>query len=77
MAIFGQLENQTPLKIWLNYVRSPPLRTWNRFPIGVHSPEAPNRHRPQVMASPEGVHGRNRFWGTELQAPRIHLGHHR
>jgi hypothetical protein len=55
----------------------PPLRTRNRFPIGVRGPKAPNRHRPQVVASPEGVHGRDRFWSAELQAPRIHLGHHR
>ena len=56
---------------------SAPLRAWNLLPVGVGGPQAPDRHRPQVVASAECVHRGNRLRSAELQATGIHLMHHR
>jgi len=66
----GRLESSRPHT-------STPLRPRNPLPVGVSSPKAPDRHCPQVMAGPEGVHRSDRLRRAELQATGIHLVHHR
>ena len=53
------------------------LRPRNPLPIGVRRPQPPDRHRPQVMTSPEGVHRRDRLRCAELQTTAVHLMHYR